>query len=299
MKAQLISGLLVASAAFGQELGSAYSLSASYSEDGASALYGAADIGVGAANRLQFQLGYSHSPSDLADLSTYRAGVAFDHDFDPLGLTLGYEYWGDRDSIDSHALRASAYAHGSRGRVALIYERRRIKLDFDVPLGARGFVANSRTANSDGLGLSARLSGERVDVYAHGMNYDYDTELGRLASLIDLSRVPPGQRLLVIQRLDQLIVNLGRLNASSLTLANSLLDYTVAAGIDVRVGEHTANLEVARDVAATDDIALNSASLGFVHAVGERMDIEYRVGASKGERIDSAIYGSLTFFWYR
>lgn len=299
MKAFLISSLWVASAAFGQAVGSAYTLSISYSEDGASALQGAMDFGLDAANRLQLQFGYSRSPSDFADASTYRAGLAFDHDFDPLGFTLGYEYWSDRDSIDSHALQASAYAHGRRGRVALTYERRRIELDFDVPLGARGFVDSSRRANSDGVGLSARLVGARIDVYAQGMNYDYDLDLSQPASFIDVSSVPLGQRPVLIQRVNQLIMDLGRLNASALTLASSLLDYTVAGGIDVRWGAHMANLEIARDATVTDDIVLNSVSLGFVHAIGERFDIEYRVGASRGEQIDSALYGSLTFFWYR
>jgi hypothetical protein len=275
-----------------------YTLAMLYGEEGSYAAQIGADFALGYANRLAFDLGYSHSPLALANLSTYRGGIGFDHDFDPVGITLGYQYWGDRDRIESHALRGSIYFHKGLGRVAFTYEHKNIDLAFDVPAGARGFVANSRSATSQGYGFSGRLNTEQVDFYVNGMNYDYDVELARLGSLIDISRVPPGQRAELLGRINGFLFNLGRLNASSLTLANSFLDYNVAAGVDIPIREHALNVELARDAAATDGLVLDTVSVGFTQAAGN-FDIEYRLGASKGDNVESSFFGGVTLYWYR
>src|SRR5262245_9702652 len=113
---QEITGLRIASPT------SMYSLGVTYSEDEASAVQAGADFAFASNSHLHVDLGWQHSPQELADLDSYRGGVGFYHDFDIFGFSLGYEYWGDRDFIDTHKLRGALSVHGDVGRIALLAE---------------------------------------------------------------------------------------------------------------------------------------------------------------------------------
>jgi hypothetical protein len=275
-----------------------YLMSVLYTEDDASAVRAAASFGLGSNSQLLVDLAYVHSPIEFDDLSTYRGGVSFGHDFARFGFDLGYEYWGDRDRIDTHTLRGSLSYRWTEGRIALLAERRNIDLKFDVPAGARNFIANSKSGQADGFGVSARYSLDTVDMYASGMLYNYNTDIGSLRSNIDLSRLPPPLRAAVIARLDALTLALRRLNGSSLTLANSFLDSTVSAGVDVRFGTNTLNIELSHDVLVTDKSTVNDIGIGWLHALCGVCDIEYRIGLTKDEIVGTSLYGGVMFYWY-
>jgi hypothetical protein len=276
-----------------------YTLSALYSDDDSFATQLGANLELGK-SRLQLDAGYSQSSQDSFDSDTYRGSITFDRYFEPFGATIGYLYWGDRKNITSHGVRGSIYAEDySLGRVAFIYERRNIELEFDVPTGARGVVDSSRSTDSNGYGLNLRLNTARADFYAGGMIYDYDVDLTRLGQLINLSRLSPPQRTEFLSRIRTYLFNLSRLNASSLSLASALLDYNITFGVDVPIGEFSFNVELARDVAATDGVTLDSASFGFVHPLADHLEIEYRLGGSKGDDVESSLFGGVTLFWYR
>jgi hypothetical protein len=283
----------------GSPLRNIFSLAALYNEDDAFAVQVGAIFAVGTKSHLDFGLGYTSSPREADAANTYRGNVGFEHEFGTLGLTFGYEYWGDRDLIDTHKLYGSLYLDGDLGRIALLAEHREIDLRFEIPLGARGFVDDSKSAQSDGLGLSARYRSQKVDLYANGTHYDFDSDIGNLGSLIDFSRVPPPLRPALIERLQQLAFNLRRLNASSLSLANSFLNYSIAAGADIKFGEFALNIEVSQEQIVVDDSIINGVSFGLLHSFGKSSDIEYRLGVTDDEIVGSSVYGGVTFYWYR
>lgn len=274
-----------------------YTASALASEDAYSAQLGA-NLALTSQDRFSFDVGYGGGSQSNVSTETFRGGVAYDHDFRPVGFELGYQYWGDQDRIASHGFRGTLYVHGEVGRAAFVYERRNIELKFDVPAGARGFVDNSRSTDSNGYGLSLRVNTDHADFYATGMDYDYDVDLTRLAQLINLSRLSSTQRTEFLTRIGAFLTNLSRLNASSLSLASTLLDYNVAVGADIPIGRTSLNLELARDVAATDGVTLDSASIGLLHSLRSGIDIEYRIGATKGDEVESSAFGGITLFWY-
>ncbi len=269
-------------------------LGTSYSEDDAYGVRAGANFQNGAST-FNVGLAFSRSPQELADLTTYRGNVAFDHDFSPFGLSVGYDYWGDFDLVDAQTVSGSIYVHGSLGRIALLTEFRDINLRFDVPAGAR----SSKSAQGKGIGASARYEGGAVDFYASGMHYDYDIDVGRLRSLVDVSRVAILQRPALLQRVDNLVLSLRRLNSSTLTLANGFLDYGISAGIEIHFEQRMLNIELSRDKTIIDGAILNGGSIGFLHPLCDACDIEYRLGVSDDETFGSSVYGGVQFYWYR
>ncbi len=196
---------------------------------------------------------------------TWYGDVGIDHHFDPLGLRLGVAYWGDNDFFDSLDLRGSLYVRGDRGSLSVDMEHRAFELDvppiFDRP-------RRDVTFNALGAGLTARYSAtEDLDFKASFMSYDYDVELAldassRLLSLLTISR---------------------------LSLLSTLIDWRVSAGIGRDFGASRLEFDVARWQGAIDGSDNVSATVGFVTPVGNRADVELRLGFD-----DSDLYGDVT-----
>jgi len=208
----------------------------------------------------------------FSELRTVYADIGLDHYFDPIGIRIGGAYWGDDDILDSVDIRGSLYVRTSAMSISTDYERRNFDFLFDLsPLDLRRQVE----FEADGYGLNLRVAtGKRVSLFVRGMSYDYSVDLTRLQNISDLSF----------------------LSASRLSLANSLLDHRIDAGIDIKFGLKMLSLEVGDRQTAIDGGKVNSFSAGFLFPASDASDIELRVGYD-----DSDIFGDtaiLSFFWF-
>ncbi len=208
----------------------------------------------------------------FSELRTVYGDVGLDHYFDPVGIRIGAAYWGDDDILDSVDIRGSIYVRTSSVSFAADYERRNFEFSFDLPL-----VQERRQVEfeADGYGLNFRVAaGKRASLYLRGMSYDYSVDLTRLQNISDLSF----------------------LSASRLSLANSLLDHRVDAGVDIKFGLKMLSLEIGNRQTAIDSGSVNSFSVGYLFPASDASDIELRVGYD-----DSDLFGDttiLSFFWF-
>ncbi len=208
----------------------------------------------------------------FSELRTVYADIGLDHYFDPLGIRFGAAYWGDDDILDSIDFRGSLYLRTDAITFSADYERRNFDFRFELaPLLERRQVE----FEADGYGASFRAkTGERVNLFIRGMSYDYSVDLTRLQNISDLNF----------------------LSASRLSLANSLLDYRVDAGIEFEFGLKLLSLEAGSRQTAIDSGRVNSYSVGFLFPATDASDIELRVGYD-----DSDNFGGTTvfsFFWF-
>jgi len=208
----------------------------------------------------------------LSQLHTVYGDIGFDHYFDPIGIRFGAAYWGDEDILDSVDIRGSLYVRTNAISLAAAYEKRNFDFFFDLePLLQRRQV----DFEADGYGLNFRANaGERVSLFIRGMSYDYSVDLTQLQNISDLNF----------------------LSASRLSLANSLLDHRVDAGMDIKFGLKMLGLEVGSRQTAIDGGRVDSFSVGFLFPASDASDIELRVGYD-----DSNDFGGTTvfsFFWF-
>ncbi len=208
----------------------------------------------------------------LSQLHTVYGDIGLDHYFDPIGIRFGAAYWGDEDILDSVDIRGSLYVRTNAISLAADYEKRNFDFFFDLePLLQRRQV----DFEADGYGLNFRANaGERVSLFIRGMSYDYSVDLTQLQNISDLNF----------------------LSASRLSLANSLLDHRVDAGMDIKFGLKMLGLEVGSRQTAIDGGRVDSFSVGFLFPASDASDIELRVGYD-----DSNDFGGTTvfsFFWF-
>ncbi len=208
----------------------------------------------------------------ISELNTLYGDIGLDHYFDPIGIRIGAAYWGDEDILDSVDFRGSVYLRTEAITFAVDYERRNFDFLFEVaPLLERRQVE----FDADGYGLNFRAkTGERVSLFIRGMSYDYSVDLTRLQNISDLNF----------------------LSASRLSLANSLLDHRVDAGMEFEFGLNLLSLEVGSRQTAIDSGRVDSYSVGFLFPASDASDIELRLGYD-----DSDNFGGTTvfsFFWF-
>ena len=106
------------------------------------------------------------------------------------------------------------------------------------------------------------------------MSYDYSVDLTRLQNISDLNF----------------------LSASRLSLANSLLDHRIDAGMELEFGLKLLSLEIGSRQTTIDSGRVDSYSVGFLFPATDASDIELRVGYD-----DSDNFGGTTvfsFFWF-
>lgn len=230
------------------------------------------DFGLTEKTWLSATVAKAEAEGAFSQLRTLYGEISLDHFFGPVGARIGASYWGDDRILDSVDIRGSLYLRFDAGTISADYERRNFDFLFNLePLFERRQVE----FEADGYGLSFRANtGDRVDLFIRGMSYDYSVDLTRLQNISDLNF----------------------LSASRLSLANSLLDYRVDAGIEFTFGLKLLSLEVGSRQTAIDSGRVDSYSVGFLFPASDASDIELRVGYD-----DSDEFGGTTvfsFFWF-
>ena len=230
------------------------------------------DFSLSEKTRISVTAAKAQAEGVFSQLNTVYGDIGLDYYFDPIGMRLGVAYWGDKDILDSLDIRGSLYLRTKAVTFAADYERRNFDFLFSLePLLERRQV----DFQADGYGLNFRASaGERVGLFIRGMRYDYSVDLTRLQNISDLNF----------------------LSASRLSLANSLLDHRVDAGIDIKFGLKLLSLEYGIRQTAIDSGRVNSASVGFLFPASDASDIELRVGYDESEDFGGTTVFS--FFWF-
>ncbi len=206
------------------------------------------------------------------ELDTVYGEIGLDHYFGPVGVRLGTAYWGDDEILDSFDIRGSFYVRTEAVSVSMDYEKR----DFDF-IFTLGLLSERRQVGfeADGFGLSFRAkTGERTGLFIRGMAYDYSVDLTQLQNISDLRF----------------------LAASRLSLANSLLEHRVDAGIDFKFGLKQLSLEVGSRQTAVDGGRVDSISVGFLFPASDASDIELRVGYDDADSFGGTTV--ISFFWF-
>ncbi len=208
----------------------------------------------------------------ISQLDTVYGDIGLDHHFDPIGIRIGAAYWGDEEILDSVDIRGSVYVRTKTVSLSADYEKR----NFDFVLNLEPLFDRRQVEfEADGYGLHFRAdTGDRVSLHVRGMNYNYSVDLTRLQNISDLNF----------------------LSASRLSLANSLLDYRVDAGIDIKFGLRSLGLEAGTRQTAIDGGRVDSVSAGFLFPASDASDIELRIGYDDSENFGGTIVFS--FFWF-
>ena len=227
--------------------------------------------------------GYSDTSDDFAE-ETFNTGlVGFDHQFGLFGIAASLESWGNSDTVESIDTRTQLYFQKGGFRAALTGEFRNIDITVTVTTPERTFEQVNRIS-ADAIGGSLRYSGDKFTMYASYLNYDYADDAPRLRAII-----------VVLDAVDRLPGH----TASDLTLANSFLDDTVTAGLDIELVESVFNVEYSRYSGTLDLRDTDSISAALLFPVGDRVDLELRLGRSSTDGFESSTFGGLTFFYYR
>lgn len=236
-----------------------------------------ADVGVTESTWVSFAVVANRSPSDRAGLDTRSLSAGLDQRFGSFGLTLGIERWGESGEIESDDWDVGLTWQGERLRLGAGIERRDFGVTFQFTgPGDRTF---SRESGFDADGVRARFAFEIAPewrLFASGSRYDYS---------VDLTLVP---------RLDILRL----LSTSTLTLANSLVDYQYSLGIEREFGNKALSATLGRDRSAVDKSVLETVDLGLLLPLAARVDIELRLGVSNSDDFGSEVFGGVFLFFY-
>jgi len=272
-----------------------YSLSGAYTDDDAYAVQLGADWAAGGSTHIHLDAANGVSPSTVGDITVYRGRFGVDYASKSVGIDLSYEYWGDPGVLDTHAGLGELYWHSAATRVAAQFQQRRITLHYEVPDAARGFIDDAQRLGSTAFGLTARHSFSRVKLRANAIDYRYSEPIGE----VNVTRVPAANRETLLAIVDRTVARTRVLSASSLTLANGLLDNAVGAGIETEVGQSALDIEATRERAQVDGLVIGTLSIGWIAPMGDRGDIEYRIGASRAQELGTIVFATISLWFYR
>ena len=245
--------------------------------DGSSSLAGSLDWGVGGNTWLNFGFGAASSPSDRADVETRSFRLGLDHNFGPIGFTVGAEQWGEQDELESKDLDVSLYHRNNSFSIGLLAERRDIDITFTVTSPLLDQVRRTAGLTADGWGL--RFSGKPVEnwrVFGVARDYRYSRDLTLLPRL---------------QQFDFLA-------SSALTLANSFVETEVLVGVERKIRRVSLSTTYGWDRSAVDASELQSLAVGLLFPLGGRMDIELNVGVSDSDDFGGEGFGGVFLFFY-
>jgi len=234
-----------------------------------------ADLGLTETTWLSFALGRTNTGSELTRLETYRADFSIEQTIGAVGARIGAGYWGDSDILDSNDIRGAVFVRGRGAGLSVDLQRR--NFDFIVE-GLRDSDRRRQVEfSADGLGASAWLrAGERVTLFASGMNFDYSRDI-RLTDNIEI---------------------LNFLSTSRLSLMNSLIDYRLSAGIDVAVGERIVGISLGQWQTAIDGGKVNSVGLDYVSPAGASTDLELRLALDDSQNFGRTIAFSIGIYFF-
>ena len=255
----------------------AIGLGAQLDAEGSSSTVASFDIAAAESTWLRASGSLGDSPSSRGDIQTRTLSAGIDQSFGIVGFTLDLQRWGDPDLIESDDVKASVYWRSEAVTVAVLAERR----EFDVTFSVTGIGGDvfSRTVGFSGDGWGLRFSAkpdENWRLFVSGRKYDYSANLAALPR---------------IQLVDFLF-------SSTLTLANSLVDFEMTAGVERSFGDRSLSLNYARDRSAVDRTFLNSLDVGLLLPVGNRVDLELSFGVSDSQDFGSEAFGGVYLFIY-
>jgi hypothetical protein len=252
-------------------------LGAQADESDGQSLLGTFYVGVGESTWLTFAAGTSSSPAERADIEADTLVIGMDHRFTNVGFTLDAEHWGDAGVLETQDLAGSVYFDRRRWRIALRYESRDIEIPFTLtgPLG--GTLQRTVDVPADGIAVNGHVAlAERWRLHLGAADYDYERNLNLLPR----------------------IESLNWLSASTLTLANSFLDYQRWLAVERRFGDVLLNVRVATDRSAVDGSELDTLDVAVLFPIGRRFDLEVNLGHGRADLFDAGLYGGLMFVIY-
>lgn len=266
-----IFALLLAHAAIAEHV---IGLGAEFDSEDGRAFSAVGSVGVAENSWLTGSAAYSGSRAGSADVDTVYFDASFDHHFQPLGVRLGAAYWGDPDLLDSNDLRGSVYWKNDTASLSLDYERRAFDLTLRNPdTGASRDVE----FDADGVGLAVRVAvGDTVSVYANGMRYDYSRDIA-LQPDTDVLRV---------------------FALSRISMANSLLDTRISAGIEFDIGQRVLDFRVSSWETAVFGERVDSLGAGLLLPLGAASDLELRLSSDDVDSLGRATLFSVFLYFY-
>jgi hypothetical protein len=221
--------------------------------------------------------GRSRAPSTEQDVRAGLLALGVDHNFGPIGLALSLEEWGDDNNLESRDWRGEIFFDRDRFRFAVVHERRAIDIFFSG-LGAPIASDLRRVGvDADGLGVNWRFElAPKWQTFGSWMDYDY----------------PRGIRL--VPRANRLDL----LSTSAVTLAYSFIDRYETVGLEYSFGQKLINIDYGRDRSTIDGATLRSFGASILWPVLPRMDLEFRLGRSRAEGLESTLFGGLSLLIY-
>jgi hypothetical protein len=221
--------------------------------------------------------GRSRSPEDRADVIADILSARIDHRFGMLGVTVDAERWGDPDALESSDFGASVYLQTERLRLGVRAEQRHIDIAYTItgPLGRALDRQASVEADGIELALGVRVA-DGWQLHTEAITYDYSRNVALLPRVQELNL----------------------LSSSTLTLANSLLDRRTTVGLEWEAGERVVSLGYSRDESAVDGGRHSSFDAAVLFPIARRIDIEFNVGQSRSDLLDSTLYGGVLLLIY-
>lgn len=280
---------------------------------------------VEAENGYRIDAGLTWAPSELtaiyasagtADVSTdfdeftYQgANLGFDHFFGPIGLIADLRWWDQSELFSTTTLGASLYFRSHGWRIALRGEARESEFDefsFDtvipvrgvlVPISGRGECSLDNTA----YGLSANYTGAAWTALLSGINYEYsstDCNLNGATVPPQVGNLPPISREIFRRIATRVLESGARLIGSQLTRENGFLDYSIWANLGYRSGLTTFGLDYYHDREEFAGLEADTLIGSITFPIGDRLDLELRLGATDSDLEGNVAFGGFTLFAY-
>lgn len=246
--------------------------------------------------------------TDFDQFASNVASLALDHNFDPVGFSVEARWRSDSEFLEALTWGGSIYFKRGLWRFALRGESR--GTDFapqsfeDVIITRQGvpiLVSATSECSLDDTAYGAAWSyaGKVWSGSLSGTQYDYsdaDCEFTNVSppSLGLFLRLHPDLLPLIAPRL----AAFQRLQRSSVTRESTFLDYTVSFSLGIRDGERSWELDYFHDREQFQELESDTVVLSVLLPVGERSDVELRVGVTDSDLSGSVAFAGFTLFAY-
>jgi len=253
-------------------------------------------------------VGRSDSSTDFGDFTSTVASLSLDHSFDPIGVTLEARWRDDAEFLRANTWAGSLYFKRGAWRVALKGETR--STDFDpqtfenvvitrqgVPILAS--ATSTCSLDNTGFGAVASYVGSLWSARLSATEYDYsdaDCEFTNFSppSAGRFLRLRPNLLPLIAPRLFEF----QRLQRSSVTRESTFLDSTLSAGLGLRDGPRTWELDYFHDREQFQELQSDTLIAALTFPVGARSDLEVRLGVTESDVVGTVGFAGFTVFAY-
>ncbi len=248
------------------------------------------------------------SSTDFDEFTSTTAIVAVDHHFDPVGLSLEARWREDSDFLEALTWAGSLYLRTGPWRISLRGETR--STDFEpmtfsnVVIPRDGVPVQVSATSECGLdntayGAGASYTGSVWSVRLSGTQYDYDDADCEFTNVTPPSfarflRLRPNLLPLIAPRL----ALFQRLQRSSITRESTFLDSTLSAGLGLRAGPRTWELDYYHDREQFEGLESDTLIAGVTLPTGERADLELRLGLTDSDVVGNVAFVGFTLYGY-